>query len=311
MKPEFLKKLDNYLLTNFPVIWQSKIIWVACYSLTLFTLFYFFGDRFDYEPFEHGEYNYSYKERSDRMIFGAIPLFLSILMSFYWLYTQYQQKIDYSKLSLVGFTGTVLLNFVCIALIFLPVLGLTYSTLDFGRQLEESWENVQMILTVAVAFAMLPFILRQYKIIETVLVLFFGVVYCIGVAFVFAGLLEVKGENELVAIFMLNYFAFLGYVLYNFANRTITQNIKRLALLCMLALPFVLPALVYYTGSYHYFNGYHRYYSLERSYEFAFGFKGHPFNMQWLVFNIGGALTTYSLLAYFMYRAMVFPVKRK
>ncbi|WP_299455231.1 hypothetical protein [uncultured Microscilla sp.] len=303
MKPEFLKKIDNYLLVNYPVLWQSRILWVGTYSLALFALFYFFGDRFDYEPYENGEFSYYYHERQDRVMFGILPLFLSILTLFYWLYTQYQQKIDYSKLSLGGFTATTLLNFACVVLLFLPAIGLAYSTLDFPRNLENTWLGIQTVVTLATAASILPFILRQYTIIETVLVIFFGFVYCIGVALVFAGILEVKGDSVMVTIFVINYLAFLGYVLVKFAKREITQNLKRLALLCVLALPLVVPAFTYYAGYYNY--------RIERAYEYALGFKGDPFTLKWMVLHVVTVLTTYSLLAYFMYRSMVFPVKRK
>lgn len=304
MKPEFLKKIDNYLLINYPIIWQSRILWIGAYSLVLFTLFYLFGDRFDYEPYYNGERSYYYHERQDVTMFAILPLFLSILTLFYWLYIQYQQKIDYSKLSLGGFTSTIVLNFVCVVLIFAPAIALAYSTLDFTRNLTNAWLAIQTTLTLGTAAAILPFILRQYSIIETVLVIFFGVVYCIGVAFVFAGILEVKGDGAMVAIYVINYFAFLGYVLVKLANREITQNIKRLALLCVLALPMVIPALAHYAG-------YYSHYRVERAYEYALGFKGDPFTLKWMVLHVATALTAYSLLAYFMYRSMVFPVKRK
>jgi hypothetical protein len=59
------------------------------------------------------------------------------------------------------------------------------------------------------------------------------------------------------------------------------------------------------------FAGYYSHYRVERAYEYALGFKGDPFTLKWMVLHIATALTAYSMLAYFMYRSMVFPVKRK
>lgn len=306
IKPEFLKKLDNYLLTHFPVIWQTRIIWVAFYSLALFGLFFMFGDYFDYEPLEHYDYKYRYYygENNDLTIFGVIPMFLSVLMLFYWLYVQFQQKIDYSKLSMGDFMSTVFLNFMCVGLIFLPVTGLVMSTLDLGNAQESAFEMLQRIMTVAMAATVLPFVIRHHSLIEMVLTLFFGFVYCLGVIMLFAGVMEIRESEAIVGFLIFNYFVFLGYVLVKFANRTYTQNTKRLALLCLMALPLVIPAFVSYLG-------FHGWRSIEYSYQYTLGFKGREFSSLWVVSSVGVVMTIYSLLAYFMYRAMLFPIRRK
>jgi len=306
IKPEFLKKLDNYLLTNSPVLWQSRIIWVAFYSLTLFGIFFMFGDAFDFEPYYSYEYNYKYYhgEKNDQMIFFFIPMFLSVLMLCYWLYTQFQQRIDYSKLSLLGFFGTVLLNFICVGLIFLPTFGLTISTIDVGRVMESSMEGFQRVLTFAVAASILPFMIRQFSLIEMVLTVFFGFIYCLGVTLVLVGLLEIRKESLTVSFLVFNYLVFLGYVLVKFGNRTYTQQTKRLALLCVLALPLIIPAFVSYLG-------FHGWRSFEYSYEYTFGFKGREFSSLWIVSSVVVVLAIYGWLARFIYRATLFPIRRK
>ena len=306
IKPEFLKKLDNYLLTHFPILWQSRIIWVAFYSLTLFGVFFMFGDAFDFEPYYDYDYKYYryYAEKNDLMIFFFIPVFLSILMLCYWLYTQFQQKIDYSKLNLGGFFGTVLLNFVCVGLIFLPALGLSLSTIDISGVMKSALEGFQRVLTLAVAASILPFIIRQYSLIEMVLTLFFGFIYCLGAMVVMVGVLEIRGEKFTVGFLVFNYLVFLGYVLVKFGNRTYTQQTKRLALLCVLALPFIIPAFVSYLG-------FHGWRSFEYAYEYAFGFKGREFTGLWMASSIGAALVIYSFLAHFIYRATLAPIRKR
>lgn len=307
IKPEFLKKLDQYLLTHFPVIWQSKIIWVAFYSLSLFGVFMLFGDYFDWEPlhkyYAGSHYNYYYhNEHNDRLIFSIIPLFLSILMLFFWLYTQFQQKIDYSSLSGVGFLSNVFLNFSCVVLIFLPAIGLSYSTLDLGNQLHSSLEMIQRVLMLSLAASILPFIMRQYSLIEMVLVVFVGFAYCIGLLIVATIVFEAKGEETITGILVVNFLFFTGVVIRKFATRTYTQQTKRLALLCVLVLPLIVPAFIYYTG-------YHN--SMKNSYDFALGFKGKLFSIKWLVTNVLSTLVLYGVIAHFMYRKMLFPIRSK
>lgn len=296
IKPEFVKKLDNYLLANFPAIWHTKIIWVAFYSLSLFGLFYFFGDRFDTEP---DEYNSYYYESGDYAMFVGIPTFLTILMIFYWLYTQYQQKIDYSKLSLGGFFGIAVLNFLCVALIFLPVLGLAYSTLDTERNLMAAQVSIQGFLSMATFMAVLPFIIRQYKIIEIVLVIFFGFIYCLIIGGVFVDILR----EDATAVYVANLLVFAGYAAYKFSNKTFNQNTKRLALLCILILPVLFPTLLYYVGVYN---------SLGTAY-IALAFREDLgfFGLRWLLGNIIAILFVYSVATRFMYQAMLFPMRKK
>lgn len=296
IKPAFLKKLDNYLLTHFPAIWQSKIIWVAFYSFSLFGLFYFFGDRFDYEP----EYDAYYYEGKDRLFFSYIPMFLTVVMVFYWLYVQFQQKIDYSKLSIGGFVGITLLNFLCISLMFLPALGLAYSTFDLTRTLTNSLVTIQVFLTMATAGAVLPFIIRQHSIIEVVLVVFAGVIYCFGVGLTlsFTRVNYVEGIN---AIYVVNLLLFVGIVVYKFATKTYSQQTKRIALLCLLALPIAFPTFLHYAGMY---------YSLDKAYESIFS-RRTLFSVEWLVGNILVLLVVYGIAARFLYRSMLFPIKRK
>lgn len=305
IKPEFLKKLDNYLLTNFPILWQSRIVWVGFYSLTLFGLFLLFGDAFDFEPYYNYEYNYQHYsgEKNDFTVFSLIPIFLSVLMLCYWLYTQFQQRVDYSKLNLLGFLSTVVLNFACVCLIFSPAFGLTLSTIDISDVMESSMEVFQRVMTLAVAASVLPFMIRQFTLIEMVLTLFFGFIYCLGVVLVFVGVFEIREEEASVSFLVMNYFVFLGYVLLKFSNRTYTQNTKRLALLCVLALPFVIPTFLHYLG-------FHGWRSFEYAYSYTFGFKGREFSELWMVSSIGVVLGIYGVLARFMYRATLYPVRR-
>ncbi|WP_299455229.1 hypothetical protein [uncultured Microscilla sp.] len=298
IKPEFLKRLDHYLLVNYPAIWHSKIIWVAFYSLSLFGLFYMFGDHFDQEA-SNTAHHYFY-EGDDFVMFIGIPMFLATLMGLYWLYIQYQQKIDYSKLSLGGFIGIAGLNFLCMALIFLPIVGLALSTLDRPSNQTSAMFMVQMFLSMATFTSVLPFILRQYKIIEIVLVIFFGFIY----SMVVGGLLAEIFNKAALGMYVVNLLAFAAYVGHKFYHRTYNQNTKRLALFCLLVLPGLFPVMLHLLGIYSSYGA--AYLAM------AYNSEGELFlGLKWLLTNIVAIILIYSLITRFMYKSMVAPMLRK
>jgi hypothetical protein len=297
IKPEFLKRLDHHLLVNYPAIWHSRIIWVAFYSFSLFGLFYLFGDHFDEEIDMTSSYFY---EGSDFVMFIGIPMFLATLMGLYWLYTQYQQKIDYSKLSLGGFLGIAGLNFLCVALIYFPIIGLALSTLDTPSNQASALLSIQMFLGMATFTSVLPFILRQYTIIEIVLVIFFGFIYSLVVGGLLAGMFN---EASLV-MYVINLFAFAGYAGYKFYNKTYNQNTKRLALFCLLLLPGLFPMILHFFGIYDSYAAAYLAVSQSEDNAMFFGIK-------WLLTNVVAIIVIYSLITRFMYRSMVVPMLRK
>ncbi|OJJ20532.1 hypothetical protein BKI52_18940 [marine bacterium AO1-C] len=306
IKPEFLKRADQYLLTRYPIIWQSRIIWVAFYSLSLFTLAYLFGDYFDFEPdrvlypqLEH-DYNRYLIDRQDRLAFAQIPLFLSVLTIFYWLYVQYQQNINYSKLNIAGFLGVTLLNFVCVVLMLLPVVGLAYSAFDVTKLLNEALKNIQFILTLGLSAVILPFIIREFSLIEIVLVVFTGFVYCFLVA-IALNVIGMHSTGDVMGVFFLNFTVFVGMISARFYQRTYTQQTKRLALLCLLSFTLIFPYALYLLDVYP---------SVNRAYN---GVANHYrlFAFEWLATNIFVVLSIYGLFTYFMYRSLLFPIKRK
>lgn len=306
IKPKFLSKADQYLLTHYPIIWQTRIIWVAFYSGVFFVLAYFFGDHFDAEcidmtfPSDPGVVDECYEEGNDWLFFSRMPLFLSSLVLCFWLYAQYQQAIDYSKLSLLGFISIILLNFTCMVFIFLPVWGISLSTFDVETHLTWSQVYVQGFVTMGLAAVVLPFILRQFTLIEMVLVVLFGFGYCAAIALVL-NLLDIKDTNDLYRVYFVNYLFFGLVFCLRFWQRTYTQQTKRLALLCLLTLPLVLPMLWAFTGVYD---------SLEEAF-IALASVKSLLTARWLVVHILTVLVMYSLVARFIYRSLIFPIKRK
>ncbi|EAY28945.1 hypothetical protein [Microscilla marina] len=296
IKPEFLKRLDHYLLVHYPAIWHSKIIWVAFYSLSLFGLFYMFGDHFDQEV-DNTMQHYFY-EGNDFVMFIGIPMFLATLMGLYWLYIQYQQQIDYSKLSLGKFVGIAGLNFLCMALIFLPVVGLALSTLDNPSNQTSAVMVIQVFLSMATFTSVLPFILRQYKIIEIVLVIFFGFIYSMVVGGLLAGIFN----EAALGMYVINLLVFAAYVGHKFYHKTYNQNTKRLALFCLLMLPGLFPIILHLLGVYG---------SYETAYLAVNKGDGGFLGIKWMLTNIVAIILIYSLITRFMYQSMVAPMLRK
>lgn len=297
IKPEFLKRLDHHLLVNYPAIWHSRIIWVAFYSFSLFGLFYLFGDHFDEEIDMTHSYFY---EGSDFVMFIGIPMFLATLMGLYWLYTQYQQKIDYSKLSLGGFLGIAGLNFLCITLIFFPVVGLALSTLDTASNQASAMATIQMFLSMATFTSVLPFILRQYTIIEIVLVIFFGFIY----GSLVGGILASIFQEAAFGLYIVNLLLFAAYAGQKFYHKTYNQNTKRLALFCLLVLPSLFPMLLHFFGIYESYGAAY----------LAVAYSDHEtlfFGVKWLLTNVVAVIVIYGLITRFMYRSMVVPMLRK
>lgn len=297
IKPEFLKRLDQHLLVNYPAIWHSKIIWVAFYSLSLFGIFYFFGDYFDEEMNSSNSYFY---EGSDFVMFIGIPMFLATLMGLYWLYTQYQQQIDYSKMSLGQFIGIAGLNFLCIVLIYFPIVGLVLSTLDSANNQASAMFAIQMFLGMATFTSVLPFILRQYTIIEIVLVIFFGFIY----GSVVGGILAAIFQEAAFVMYVLNLLAFAAYVGYKFYNKTYNQNTKRLALFCLLVLPSLFPMMLNFLGVYESYSAAYLAITYSNGDSLFFGVK-------WLFTNIVAIILLYSLITRYLYKAMIVPMLRK
>ncbi|HAS41033.1 MAG TPA: hypothetical protein DCS93_11155 [Microscillaceae bacterium] len=307
IKPEFLKRADQYLLTHYPMIWQTRIIWVAFYSLSLFTLAYLFGDYFDHEPGEilypdlDVGYNHYLVDRQDRLAFGQIPLFLSALAVFYWLYIQYQHKIDYSKLNVAGFLGVIALNFACIVLILLPAVGLAFSAFDITRLLNEVLRDVQITLTLGLSAAVLPFIIREFSLIEIVLVVFAGFVYCFLIAIGLRLLLGINFNSGVTGALFLNFWVFVAIISVRFYQKTYTQQTKRLALLCLLSFTLAFPYALYLLDVYP---------NVNRAYR-EIAHRHHIFTLKWLAANIFVVLSMYGMFVYFMYRSLLFPIKRK
>jgi len=308
IKPEFLKRADQYLLTHYPIIWQTRIIWVAFYSLSLFALAYFFGDYFDHEPGEilypelSIERNHYYIDEKDDLGFGRIPLFLSGLVMVYWLYIQYQQKIDYSKLKIIGFLGTTLLNFICIGLILLPAIGLSYSAFDSERVLNHGLRMIQLVLTLSLSATILPFFIRQFSFIEIVAVIFIGIVYCFLIS-ILLSFLDIHAKKTAFGVYLINYLILMGVASYRFYVSTYTQYTKRILLLCIMGFTFIFPYVLYLFGVYPSVND--AYLGVAPRQQFF-----HITN-QWLVAHILVVLGIYGMFSYFIYRSLLFPIKRK
>lgn len=307
IKPAFLKRADRYLLTHYPIIWQSRIIWVAFYSLGVFALAYYIGDYFDIEvnplvdePHSFGNHSDYFNEINDLVFFTYIPLFLSGLMVLYWLYTQFQQKVDYSKLSVVSFLGTTLLNFACIVLMFLPVLGLSEATLDSQTNFRYGMLYVQLVISLGLPIAILPFIIRQFSLIEIVVVVFAGFAYCVAIALGLS-LMGVKDFEGVMGVYFVNYVVLTGITLTYFVRRTYTQHSKRLMLLCLLCFPLIFPTLLHFGGAY---------YNLKDAYR-GISDEDALFTLKWLLLHITTVLVIYSVVVRFIYRATLYPIKRK
>jgi len=298
IKPEFLKKLDQRLLLHYPALWHSKIIWVVSYAVVAFTGIYLFGDFVDAEPELH-----QYRENDDFGWFFSLGIFLTSLMVIYWLYLQFQQKIDYSKLSFGKFLGILFLNYANIILLFIPLIAMIYGgVLDMERDQEYAWTSWYSVLYGAMPLSALPFVIRQFKLIEMVLTAFFGFIYCLIVAlvvFLFNDSFNGGIMEQLPFVYILNFVAIGAYVVFKFSAQNYTQQTKRLGFLLLLTFPIVVPLSFLYMGNLTDW----RYY------------KYDPETHHYLVWVLGigfGALmlTGYAVFTRFMYRRMVFPGKK-
>ena len=84
-------------------------------------------------------------------------------------------------------------------------------------------------------------------------------------------------------------------------RRTYTQHSKRLVLLCLLSFPLIFPTLLYFGGAYH---------NLDDAYRGIAG-EMNLFTLKWLILHITTILVIYSVVVRFIYRATLYPIKRK
>ncbi|OJJ20531.1 hypothetical protein BKI52_18935 [marine bacterium AO1-C] len=296
IKPEFLKKLDQHLLLHYPAVWHSKIIWAAFYAITAFTGIYFLGDYVDSEPYIN-----QYQESSDFGWFFSVGIFLSGLMVIYWLYLQFQQKIDYSKLSFGKFLGVLFLNYANIILLFLPLVALiTGGVLDLEHDQNTAWGSWHAVLYGAMPLSALPFVIRQFKLIEMILTAFFGFVYCLMIALVvllFNDSISGGVMKQLPFIYILNFVAIGAFVVFKFNAKVYTQQTKRLGFLLLLTYPIVVPLSFFYIGDI-----------------LTWGYYGRGPKMSEALI-VGYAMVALMLVAYavftrFIYRQMMFPGKK-
>lgn len=294
IKPEFLKKLDKYLLLHYPAVWHSKIIWVAFYAVIAFAGVYFLGDFVDAEP--HPE---EYLERNDFAWFFILGAFLSSLIVIYWLYLQFQQKIDYGKFSFGKFLGVLALNYGSIILLFVPLLAMVYGgVLDVERDQSAAVNTWYSILYAAMPLSALPFVIRQFKLIEMVLTVFFGFLYCLVVASLSIFLNDFFGGGimkQLPLIFILNFIAITVFVVVRLNRSDYTQQTKRLGLLLILTFPIIMPLLTFFLA--------------DLSFEPRREIKAYE---AWAIGYafVGLMLVIYAAFTRFMYRKMMFPGKK-
>ena len=299
MKPEFLKKLDQHLLLHYPSIWHSKIIWTGFYAIVAFTSIHLLGDFVDSEP-DYLDY-VPYHEGSDFGWFFGLGMFLTGLMVIYWLYLQFQQKIDYGKLSFGKFLGVLILNYANIVLLFLPLVAMiTGGILDLEPDQNSAWSSWHLVLYGAMPLSALPFVIRQFKLIEMILTAFFGFIYCLVitlVAFLFNGSFGGGIMQQLPFLYILNFAAIGVYTILKFSTKEYTQQTKRLGLLLLLTFPMAAPLSFFYFGDIAVWWVHTRVIETYDVMAMAYTF-------------VVLMLVAYAIFTRFMYRQMMFPGKR-
>lgn len=297
-QPYFLQRIDQHLLTHYPVIWQTRIHWIAFYTASLCFSFMLLGDWFDHEPSQSACGPDG--EEMDMAIFFPIPLIMTLLATGYWLHTQHQQKIDYSKLSSLAFLGVTLLNYLCISLIFLPVTALVISTLDYSGDIAQARKILHALWFYATPIALLPFIIRHFRAIEMLLVFCGGIVYAIFLG-ITLNLIDRQLLDQAPAIFTFNYLLFGGFVVTIFKRKSGHQTAKRWLLYLVFFLPLVMPALFTWVG---YFQDWRQAYEMLR---LAVGVESF-----WLHNGVIAAmLITYGLSISFFYKSLECPPNQR
>lgn len=176
-------KLNEFLVTNFPKVWRSKIIYILMGSILAYVFFYFFVDNFDTELHELKEKSFSYEK--DHTIFGYPPLFICTCLLFVWLYFQYNNNPVLRKITIIEVCQGVILNTVCIFFLFLPLYPLFKLTIDDALYLTiliETFLILSYILFLPSIF--LPFFFKFYSLLDVILVIIFTILYSICVTYV-------------------------------------------------------------------------------------------------------------------------------
>ena len=171
--------------------------------------------------------------------------------------------------------------------------------LDLKHDQEGAIYGWHSILYAAMPLSVLPFVIRQFKLIEMVLTVFFGFLYCLVVAslgvfsndFFGGGIMK-----QLPLIYILNFMAVAIFVVVRLNRSEYTQQTKRLGLLLILTFPIIMPVLFFfliYLGLF----------------EFKREMRGYEIWAMGYAF-VGLMLVMYAYFTRFMYRKMMFPGRK-
>lgn len=229
-----LSRINDYLLLNHPKLWKSNIHWSLIITFCISIIFLLFADNFDTELTED-KY-----EHNDELYFGWIPLFLWSGAILFWLYTQYKNQLPLRRFTFFEVLSSNFLNLFSTIITVLPVLILIALGIDERGERYNSFENFLVIMELFIALGLIPIvfsslIIRFFSLIEILLVILFGFLYCLSTGFVLGESIS-SSEASIAIFFSLNYLILFSYVITRFRSRQYNQLDKRLAL-----------ALVFYT----------------------------------------------------------------
>lgn len=238
-----MKKINEYLVLNYPAIWNSRIVYLLGFSIISSVFFLLFIDLIDTDklvdrpPDKQGTFY-----DKDRNNIEGPSLFLWSAFVLAWLYFQYHYKPFVSKYSFIEVFKGSLLNLFCVILILLPVYFLYTGTIE-GLNLNRSFDGVILLSYLfGLPIVFLPFIIKSYTFSEIVLIIMGLVFYMIMVIFI----QEAIGfdHDYLYAIGALHYVVILVYLIVKLTMRKYNRIDKSLIFLLVGLVPWFIAALI-------------------------------------------------------------------
>ena len=235
-----MKKLNHFLLLNYPLIWRSRIIYIILGSVVTTLFFVFFIDEFDSEIGPESEY-----DNHDDEVFGYTLLFIWSFMGLMWLYTQYQHELTLKRYDFSEILKVSLLNTFCFIIAIIPLFPLFEFTLDNSYEKQEVYQALRLysyLLFMPIIF--LSFFIRFYSLVEIMLILISGAGYFLFIFFNLAIRIDGAPDIELNFMGVSHYIGALGYIYLTLKKKRYTKMVKSLSFLLVIVTPLFFSSVI-------------------------------------------------------------------
>ena len=236
------KAFDRSIMLLFPTIWKSRIHLMILISPFIITpIAYFLAENADLISLFKDRY-------AARDTLSSFPLLFGIIIGIYWLSIQNRFPL-YMSFNFFSTLGLIIVNIICLCLIFLPIAVFSYSNLEqlaegSGSYYIDDYEKLLFILFhfIIIPFAVLAVFINQFSFQEFLITIVLG---ALGGTLAFLLLITiVHEENVAMTSLILIGGGLTFYTFQKYLRNVYTKRIKQITLLILAFVPWIVLEIV-------------------------------------------------------------------